>query len=74
MQVEKQNMEENVHVNIRIRLHYKCSEIKFQAVCSEPARVQDLLCIWSFGIMCFLVSCNRDRWSAVIIALFSSVI
>jgi len=39
MQVEKQNTN-NVHVNINVWLHYTFSEIKFQAVYSEPARVQ----------------------------------
>jgi hypothetical protein len=59
MQVEKQNTE-NVHVNINIHLHYNCSEIKFQAVCSEPARVQDLFCIQSIEILCFW-------WAAIMI-------
>lgn len=66
---EKHNTE-NVYVNIEVRLHYNCSEIKFQAVCIESARVQGLLCVRSVEILVFLVGCNRDGRSAVIIALF----
>jgi hypothetical protein len=53
MMFKFKNNTDSGHVNINVRLRYNCSEIKFQAVCSEPARVQDLFCVQSVEILCF---------------------